>query len=475
MKALTVKEYGRVAVGEGKALTKGEAQRFLSLAERMRPQLNSAHVLTYEGDALRSQQVVGVLAIPGKTLEILPKVDGEDGQVRRALVHMIAVAHDLKVADAEIAALSSQRHDLLEIVIGLFVQRLTIAVRRGLPRRYVGHEEDLPVLRGRLNVVRQFTQLAVRPDILACRYDQLSEDTPLNRVLKAAVRRLAGVARSAANARRLAELAARFEFVGESAHPLREPVQRDRNSTAFYDLYKLARFLLSGDWQTTTGGKMMGFPLLFKMNVLFEKFVCNTLERTLGPRRVDLKESYRSALRDADGELFQLEPDVLIDMPDGIVLDTKWKRLEPKEEQPRKWGVREPDVYQLLAYARAYGAERIILLYPWHRDLPAAPGIMAHWWAPGLKGERIQFDIATVDVGNPKAVPAMLCAIVRQRPRLKSASQGLTAAGQPSAGLREEKGARQPLPEGTAEGRHRLGGGYSGRSEFRSHPYAPEN
>ena len=409
-KTLTVREYGRVAVGDGKALTEGEAQRFLSLAERMRPQLNNARVLTHERDALKGQQVVGVLAIPGKTLEILPKVDGDDGQVRRALVHMIAVAHDLRVADAELTALASQRHDLLEVVIGAFVQQLFKAVQRGLPRRYIGHEDDLPVLRGRLNVVRQFTQLAVRPDVLACRYDELSEDTPLNRVLKAAVTRLAGVARNAANARRLAELVARFEFVGNSAYPLQEPVQPDRTNTAFYDLYKFARFLLSGDWQTTTGGKAMGFALLFRMNVLFEEFIGKSLQRVLGLGRVGLQKRSVYALQDAEGnDLFNLRPDVLIDAEGGrpIVLDTKWKKLKPKKRP--KLGVRESDVYQMLVYAGAHNARRVILLYPWHKALGLG---IARWSAQGPEGERIPFDIATVDVGNPQTVPATLEAIV---------------------------------------------------------------
>lgn len=411
MKTLTVEEYGRVEIGEGEGqVTQEEAKRFIALAKRKRPQLKNAPVLARDGDALKAKQVVGVLATPGTTLEVLPKVDGSNREVRQALVHMIAVAHDLKVADAEFASLASQRHDLLEIVIGLFVQRLTIAVRRGLPRRYVGHEEDLPVLRGRLNVVRQFTQLAVRPDILACRYDELSEDTPLNRVLKAAVTRLAGVARNAANARRLAELAARFEFVGDSAYPLREPVQLDRTNTAFHDLYRLARFLLEGEWQTTTGGRAMGFALLFEMNVLFEEFIGKTLRRALRSRCVGLQRKYCSALEDADGKLFQLQPDVVIDMPGGIVLDTKWKEIRQSED--RKLGVTPSDVYQLLAYARAYGAKRVILLYPWHTALQRTQGIMANWWAPSPQGERIPFDIATVNVGSPKSVPATLREIV---------------------------------------------------------------
>lgn len=410
MKPVTCKEYGRIGVGEGKALTKMEAQRFLALAERMRPQLHNVRVLTPETGAVGAQQVVGVLAIPGKTVEILPKVDGSDGSVRRALVHMIAVVHDLKVADAELAALATQRHDLLEIVIGLFVQKLSIAVRRGLPRRYIGHEDDLSILRGRLNVVRQFTQLAVRPDILACRYDELSEDTPLNRVFKAAVTRLAGVSRRAENTRRLAELAARFEFVGDSADALRESVQLDRTNTAFHDLYKLAQFLLKGEWQTTTGGKATGFALLFEMNVLFEEFIGKSLERILGRKRVGLQKRSVYALRDAAGnDLFNLQPDVLIDAKGGrpIVLDTKWKKLKPKKRP--KLGVRESDVYQMLVYAGAHNARRVILLYPWHKALGLG---IARWSAQGPEGERIPFDIATVDVGNPQTVPATLEAIV---------------------------------------------------------------
>ena len=55
--------------------------------------------------------------------------------------------------------------------------------------------------------------------MLPARFDELSEDTPLNRVLKAAVARLVGLTRVAANSRRLAELSARFEFVGDSVAP----------------------------------------------------------------------------------------------------------------------------------------------------------------------------------------------------------------------------------------------------------------
>ena len=37
------------------------------------------------------------------------------------------------------------------------------------------------LMRGRLDTTRQVTHLAIRSDLLACRFDELSENTPLNR------------------------------------------------------------------------------------------------------------------------------------------------------------------------------------------------------------------------------------------------------------------------------------------------------
>ena len=316
---------------------------------------------------------------------------------------MLAVALDLRIAEGDLAALDTQRNDLLELLVRLFAERLLAAIRRGLPRRYVAREEDLRRLRGKLDVTRQITHLAVRPDRLACRFDELSEDTPLNRVLKAAVSRLARLARTAANARLLAELAARFEFVGDSPYPLREPVRLDRTNAAFHDLHRLARLFLEGDWQSTASGRAAGFTLLFPMNVLFEAFIGRCLERALArqPVRVRLQARGRHALTGADGQsLFALRPDAVIEGANGVVvLDTKWKELDPDKDE-EKLGVAQSDVYQMLAYAQSYDPSRLILLYPWTGKLP--PEGRAREWT--VAGTDVPLDVATVDVGRPDKV-----------------------------------------------------------------------
>ena len=360
-------------------------------------------VLKRTEKGFRAQQVVGILTVPGTTLEILPKVDGEDGAVRAALVQMLAVAQDLKVAHGDLAAMDTQRHNLLELLIRLFAERLLAAVRRGLPRRYVIHEEDLAVLRGTLNVQRQFTSLAVRPDLVASRFDELSEDTPLNRVCKAAVTKLAGVTCLLENHRRLMELLARLDNVVSSPSPLQEPVALDRTNTAFHDVYRLAELFLKGDWQDTTSGRASGFALLFPMNDLFEVFVGRSLQRALGAGRVRLQDQSRKALKPPiSGPRYGLRPDMVVDVHSRpVVLDTKWKRLRPTD------GPRKEDVYQMLVYGQAYGAERVILIYPWHEPL-GTEGTYRRWT---VTGAGYRFEVATVNVGRPGEVQRSLRAL----------------------------------------------------------------
>ena len=403
-KTWTVREWGHLPIGEA-GVSEAAARQLLVLSKRATRQLRVPKpVLTRTvSQSLQAGQVVGVLAVPGASVEILPKIDHGNDAIRKALVHMLAVAHGLPVADSELARLATQIENLLEILIAVFADRLLIAVRRGLPHRYRLRQDDLPLMRGKLDLRRQIARHVLRSDLLACNFDELSVNTPLNRVLKAVVARLSSIARHAANVRKLAELSARFEFVEEIQNPLREPVQLDRSNTAFHRLYVWARLFLAGEWQSTTSGAKEGVALLFPMNDLFEAFVGRSLKAALVSSSVQLQHTRSHALTAQGGPLFALRPDIVID--NDIVIDTKWKELKSCD---RVVGVEQSDVYQMLAYARAYEARRLILLYPWHRGLPA-PGTCRRWQ---IAGTTVPFDIATVNIGSPTSVPRTLREIV---------------------------------------------------------------
>ncbi len=399
---ITCREWEELPTGE---LTQAEIDRIVRAAANAASHAGVAEeaILKRTEKGLQAQQMVGVLAARGIAVEILPKVDGPDGAVRAALVQMLAVVRNFDVPTSDLAAMSTQRHNWLELLIELFAKRLRTAIRRGLPRRYVRHEEDLAVLRGTLDVKRQFTHLLVRPDLVACRFDELSENTPLNRVCRTAATRLVGMTRSLRNHRRLMELLARLDNVADSASPLKEPVSLDRTNAAFHDVYRLARVFLSDPWQDTRSGGTPGFSFLFPMNELFEEFVGRSLQKALGPGRVRLQGPSRVALKSETGRrLFGLRPDIVVDARGcPVVLDTKWKH--PADEPSKA------DTWQMLVYGQAYRAKRVILVYPWRAGI-GGEGVYRRWTVTGAD---YRLETATIDVGRPETVPQRLLGLFR--------------------------------------------------------------
>lgn len=263
---------------------------------------------------------------------------------------------------------------MLDSLISQFPGKLLAEVCRGLPRLYHQCEDDLPALRGRLDVVRQLTRNAVRPDRLACRYDQLDADTPLMRIMATACTFLSRFARSAATRRTLVEL--RHVLADIPALPVNrlawKDVRLDRTNRRWGSLLRRA---LAG-----TG-----------IDVVAQ-----------GGLRYCLGE-WVSA-EPCTGNLFQAKPDIIPRRGNAIlaILDTKWKAIaEPFEG---KGGVSRADIYQLMAYARLYARKKPSLLYP---SAPGGPAGERRVF--GIAGGNERLRIAQVDVaGAPEMIVAAL-------------------------------------------------------------------
>ena len=108
-----------------------------------------------------------------------------------------------------------------------------------------------------------------------------------------------------------------------------------------------------------------------------------------------------------------------------MVLDTKWKRLDSRETT---LNVESPDIYQMHAYAHAYDSARLVLVYPWRKEVVAGPGIARHW---RISGTHSILDVATVDIGCPEGVVESLRQIVGGPPLDRRPAEALSAAAVP--------------------------------------------
>lgn len=418
MPAFSVLEYKSLPHGEGPGCIPAHlASRLVAAAQTSSFAGRGENgVLEDQRHALRARGVVGVISADGCSLEILPKIDvdasegstEERGKIRKRLVNMLAIALDLKIETGRLTDLAWQQETLLEILIRIFCEKVTEAVRRGLPRRYLPQDDDLRALRGTLNLPRQFTRHVANPSRLACRFDELSEDIALNQIMKATIIHLSKMARTAANLQRLRELA--FVFADISTVPASalawNEVIIDRNNRAWQDLFNMAQLFLRSHYQTTSVGSGQGTALLFEMNTLFEEYVGRQVKRALAGTEFKVRLQggglYCLTSQDDGRGAFQTKPDILIFRGTEVihVVDTKWKRISARVDD-RKQGVSQSDIYQMIAYAHLYKAPRLTLLYPHHGALGDMDGIQARF---RVTNQRTVLETASLDVSETGSV-----------------------------------------------------------------------
>ena len=429
MALISVREYKSLKIGEfdpvgkeGPSVTEQQADLLTTTKVT-----NGLEVFKYANKtSLTAQQYVGVFQLGPHTVEVLPKIDGDDQSVRRNLVAMLTVALDLDISEGEAACVATQNHGILEILIRLFCDKLFIQVHKGLVRRYEGREENLSVLRGKLEVAEQVRLNAANPERLFCRFDEFQEDNPLNQILRAAIHLLLKISRELGNQRKLGELMLVFE--GASDYPRHSlPWSRvvfDRMSERYRPCFKLAELFLKSTPPDVTGGAAHGFSLFFDMNVLFEEYIGRMAVRTFRPLgyQVTLQGPQKQLAYDENQKraAFAMKPDI-VGQQNGLcawIIDTKWKPLAKKNSwnhlsTEQKDFVSQQDFYQMYAYANSYDCPEVILLYPHYKELGLNAGVRGSYllnpWIHEVNDKECKrVRVATIDLSNLKTVPDQL-------------------------------------------------------------------
>lgn len=379
MKAtVTIREYAR--------LTTAEVEPTLDVAQLSQSAFdwlcelsasfsrNGATLLQVDGrHALKWDSYVGVVETPcGTRLEILPKHHEQDDcllKSRQLLRKLIQQALQLKPREASVASLELFDAPLSEWVMGQFLTELDLLVKRGVRFDYQRIEEEQRFLRGQLNVVAQMRQPPGRQHHFQIRHDVFLPDRAENRLLKLALELVAKSTQDAANWRLANELRAMLAEVPASRQVNQDlrAWSRDRLMAHYQAIKPWCELILNQQMPIAVSGEWRGMSLLFPMEKLFEQYVEGWLRRRLVPGAHLTSQASRHSLCQHDGSaMFRLEPDLLLQQGKQTwVLDTKWKRLDSADRQ-NKYGLSQPDFYQLFAYGQTYlpGRGEMALIYP---------------------------------------------------------------------------------------------------------------
>ncbi len=266
-------------------------------------------------------------------------------------------------------AAATDEIDVFEAVVPAFTALTRQALHRGLLQGYEQRADELPTVRGRIDVAthvhRRFGQMLP----LAVTYDEFSEDILDNRLLKAAHHALSRLPlRNSASRTELRRLAAPLEPVPLAYVPVSPvpAVRYTRLNEHYRPAVELARLILASRSPELGPADHTAVAFRVDMNKVFEDFVVTALREQLGLDPVTFPQGSAHQLLHLDQpRRVRLRPDVSWWHRGRcrFVGDVKYKRVTVQ-------GVLHPDLYQVLSYAVAAALPAALLIYAAGEDEP---------------------------------------------------------------------------------------------------------
>jgi 5-methylcytosine-specific restriction enzyme subunit McrC len=335
---------------------------------------------------VKAKSFVGTITLGNKQIEILPKLlrnDKEgDSSILKNLMHMLAYTHNLDVHDADVAALSTQHSSFLEAYISIFAKRLSHLLKKNPPRRYESREENSPFVKGKILFSEHIKHNSINQSKAYCRFDEFTENNLIAQTFRYVSEMLA---RHTSNDQSKRVLSHICRMLGDVEYRIITPVDIkgvtiSRRNKEFGAVFNMAKMFLSNSTSTVSRGKSDETAILFDMNVLFEEYVYELLNRnkqTLGIKKVHYQKGRRliRGYRNIGESEFNNKTmmntftDIMLEFESGtrLIIDTKYKLLNA--DGRNHFGVSNADVYQVLAYKTVHSqtnlpAPDVVLIYP---------------------------------------------------------------------------------------------------------------
>lgn len=319
---------------------------------------------------LRARNFVGVVAADGATVEILPKIHGDDDEANLGyLLALLRYTGKLATKRGDVAGLGEHRGSFLEEWIFHFATELNGLLRRNYKQKYIEIEERSSFVRGKLLTERDLDGSSALSARYPCRYEIFTPDHLLNRTLKFCNSLLMKQTRSPKNRATLRENGFLLADVSDAPVFVRDldRIHLDRLNREYDSILGLCRLLLENSALDLRAGRISQLAIVFDMNKLFEEFVAEFLRRNKGSISIGGYSLEEVETQKSLGKLFgkfDMRVDVILRTSGGtFLLDTKYKVLGDDREHS---GLSQSDFYQMYAYAKAGKTEYegVILLYP---------------------------------------------------------------------------------------------------------------
>ena len=250
-------------------------------------------------------------------------------------------------------------HNLFAAILSKGISR---QLKQGLYREYMNCKEDVSVVRGKIDMPRTIKNRLARKRIIACEYDELSENNIMNQILKTTVKLLlqhGSVDKEYKNNLKKEMLFFSNVDTIDLGSIRWSSIRFQRNNNAYRMLISLCQLIFEGMLLTTDSGeyKLASFIDQQRMNRLYEKFILEYYAKEC-PQVKATASQIPWAVDDGQGTMLPvMQSDVMLTRGNEVlIIDAKYY-THTMQTQYDTYTLHSANMYQIFTYVKNKDSE----------------------------------------------------------------------------------------------------------------------
>lgn len=193
----------------------------------------------------------------------------------RNIYYMLSYAFRILNEQGYKSVETEQFDNVAELCAAILAKGVSSQLKRGLGRDYIENTKPLSALRGRVEISESIKTRSILKRQLVCSYDEFSENSYMNRIIKTTMELLLHSDVSKVRKKELRKLLMYFgEVEALDIHSINWRIQYNRNNQTYRMLVSICYLVIKGLLQTNSDGttRLMDFLDEQHMCRLYEKF-----------------------------------------------------------------------------------------------------------------------------------------------------------------------------------------------------------
>lgn len=245
--------------------------------------------------------------------------------------------------------------DAKELFAEILIRGVSIQIKRGLRKDYRLESSVSSLVRGKINITESLKSNTLMHQRLSCSFDEFTEDSEMNRILKTTMTLLFHAGLSSVRRREIRKLLVFFQNVRiVDIHQINWNQQYNRSNQTYHMLISMCYLVVKGLLQTQADGsvRLMDFLDEQRMCRLYEKFLLEYFRKEYPSLKVDSSQIQWQLDDDESTMLPKMQTDITIS--DGVktlIVDAKYYQKTTDLHFSRRI-FHTSNIYQIFTYVK---------------------------------------------------------------------------------------------------------------------------